>query len=392
MADHVEREDEELQRVSHAAAMVQPYGPGEIGVATPKDIGGNPFERSNRVSWNGWKLVIARTIADFGPTAITDRGATLTYFTFTAFAPVLLAFYSLVTLLLPRDSARVQVSVLDAIARWVPEPLQDQAFSLFMTVAGTPSQSTIALIISIAISLWSASAYVRSFARSANAIYGRMEGRGLVRTWLTMWGITLLMVVGGVVILASAVLRENVIEMVLRPVAKPLNLEDLLEYLTNAFLPVWEWVRFPVGAIAVVSLVSCLYYFAPNVRPGRYRVLTIGAAFALVVIIAMWWIFGFYISTFGIRSAYGAFGTFLAVVVVLWVMNIVLLLGVKIDAEILRVKELQLGYPSREMIQAEPKAHDAVLFQRKVRRYIYKLTDRVVSGEKTSGEPIDSSA
>ena len=127
-------------------------------------------------------------------------------------------------------------------------------------------------------------------------------------------------------------------------------------------------------------------------RPGRYRVLTVGAAFALVVIIAMWWIFGFYISTFGIRSAYGAFGTFLAVVVVLWVMNIVLLLGVKIDAEILRVKELQLGYPSREMIQAEPKAHEAVLFQRKVRRYIYKLTDRVVSSEKTSGEPIDSSA
>lgn len=372
-------DDSEYTSGSHVVSMVQSYGPGAIEVATPPEIGGKVLKRGNRVSWDGWKLIVARTAGDFGPLAMTDRGASLTYFTFTAVAPVLLAFYSIATLLLPRDSAKVEQLILDLIEQWVPAPLQDEAFRFFVTVVGSPSQSTVALVISILLSLFSASAYVRCFSRSANAVYGRMEGRGFVKTWVTMWGITLVMVVGGVIILAFAILRENIIEMVLRPVAQPLNLEGPLDYLTDAFLPVWEWLRYPVAVLAVMALISCLYYFAPNVKPGRYRFLTVGSSLALIVVGAMWWAFGWYITNYGIRSAYGAFGTFLAVIGVVWVMNIVLLLGVKIDAEILRVKELQVGYDSAETIQAEPKAHDAVLFQHKVRRLIAKLTGRVAS-------------
>lgn len=58
-------------------------------------------------------------------------------------------------------------------------------------------------------------------------------------------------------------------------------------------------------------------------------------------------------------------------------MNIVLLLGVKIDAEILRAKELQAGYDSADMIQAAPRAEDGVLFQRKVRLWLYRMAEDV---------------
>ena len=365
------------ETVSHAAEFVQPYGPGQIETVEPRYARDEPLRRSNRLTKKSWKLVLARTVLDFAPLALMDRGATMTYFSVTAFAPMLLAFYSTVTLLFPADENELRDMVGGLIDEAVPEPLREQAFDLFVSVVGTPAQSTVALVISLLVSLLAASAYVRAFSRSTNVIYGRMEGRGLPVTWLTMWAITVLLVIGLVVVVAALVLRESIINAVLVPIAEPLGLTGALDYLNQILLPVWEWARYPAVVVAAVVLVSCLFYFAPNVRPGRFRLLTVGAVFAMLVIGAEWALFGVYLSIFGLRSAYGAFGTVLTVLVAVWAMNIVLLLGVKLDAEILRAKELQAGYDSEILIQAPPRSQDAVLFQRKVRLWLHRLAEDV---------------
>ncbi|SIS47639.1 membrane protein [Corynebacterium appendicis CIP 107643] len=365
------------ETVSHAAEFVQPYGPGQIETVEPRYARDDPLRRSNRLTKKSWKLILARTVLDFAPLALMDRGATMTYFSVTAFAPMLLAFYSTVTLLFPADENELRDMVGGLIDEAVPEALREQAFDLFVSVVGTPAQSTVALVISLLVSLLAASAYVRAFSRSTNVIYGRMEGRGLPVTWLTMWAITLLLVVGLVVVVAALVLRESVINAVLGPIAEPLGLTGALDYLNQILLPVWEWARYPAVVVAAVVLVTCLFYFAPNVRPGRFRLLTVGAVFAMLVIGAEWALFGVYLSIFGLRSAYGAFGTVLTVLVAVWAMNIVLLLGVKLDAEILRAKELQAGYDSEVLIQAPPRSQDAVLFQRKVRLWLHRLAEDV---------------
>ncbi|MCT1684669.1 YihY/virulence factor BrkB family protein [Corynebacterium appendicis] len=365
------------ETVSHAAEFVQPYGPGQIETVEPRYARDEPLRRSNRLTKKSWKLVLARTVLDFAPLALMDRGATMTYFSVTAFAPMLLAFYSTVTLLFPADENELRDMVGGLIDEAVPEALREQAFDLFVSVVGTPAQSTVALVISLLVSLLAASAYVRAFSRSTNVIYGRMEGRGLPVTWLTMWAITVLLVIGLVVVVAALVLRESIINAVLVPIAEPLGLTGALDYLNQILLPVWEWARYPAVVVAAVVLVSCLFYFAPNARPGRFRLLTVGAVFAMLVIGAEWALFGVYLSIFGLRSAYGAFGTVLTVLVAVWAMNIVLLLGVKLDAEILRAKELQAGYDSEVLIQAPPRSQDAVLFQRKVRLWLHRLAEDV---------------
>ena len=367
--------------------LIQPYGPGPIDALDRDVIEQNVLQRGNRLGWKGWKLVLARTVFDFGPLAITDRGASMTFFSVTAFAPTLLAFYSTVTLLFPTDQTELRTMIGGFIDNTVPEALQPQAMELFLTVVGTPAQSTIALTISIMISLLSASAYVRAFSRSTNVIYGRTEGRSLWVTWLTMWAITLLLVAGLVVVMAALVLREDIINAVVGPIAEPLRLQGVVNYLNQILLPVWEWLRYPAVVVTAVVLLSCLFYFAPNVRPGRFRLLTVGAVFAMLVIGAAWALFGWYISTFGVRSAYGAFGAVLAVLVAIWVMNIVLLLGVKLDAEILRAKELQMGLEAKTMIQAGPRADKAVLFQRKIRAFLERLADDVQADDRADAEP-----
>ena len=81
----------------------------------------------------------------------------------------------------------------------------------------------------------------------------------------------------------------------------------LAAYLTEKFLPVWVYVRTPVIVLMAMILLSLLYYFTPNVRPGRFRLLTVGSSLALFVGFWLWWGFGLYMSTFGVRSAYGAY-------------------------------------------------------------------------------------
>ena len=370
--------------------LIQPYGPGPIDALDPDVTEQNVLQRGNRLGWKGWKLVLARTVFDFGPLAITDRGASMTFFSVTAFAPTLLAFYSTVTLLFPTDQTELRTMIGGFIDNTVPEALQPQAMELFLTVVGTPAQSTIALTISIMISLLSASAYVRAFSRSTNVIYGRTEGRSLWVTWLTMWAITLLLVAGLVVVVAALVLREDLINAVVGPIAEPLGLQGVVNYLNQILLPVWEWLRYPAVVVTAVVFLSCLFYFAPNVRPGQFRLLTVGAVFAMLIIGAEWALFGWYVSTFGVRSAYGAFGAVLAVLVAIWGMNIVLLLGVKLDAEILRAKELQLGLHAARHIQAPPRSDAAAKSQARAQHDLEKRSERIYQQAVRRGEREES--
>ncbi len=366
-----------IEGVSHRAEFILPYGPGEPAVTPPRELAGNPLARGNRLSWPGWKLVFKRLVIDFPTDAMVDKGATLTYYTVLSLAPMLLATYSIVSLLLPREEDAADSLMSDVVETYIPAELQGKALDLLYTIVGTPGQSTVALAVSITISLLSASAYVRSFSRNANLIYGRMEGRPIHITWLTMWLITLVLVIGGVVILLGALLTESIVTAVLGPIAEPLQLQDALNYLTKIFLPVWVHARGPVIALVAIALVSVLYYFAPNVRPGKFRLLTLGSSAALVVITVIWVLFGWYLSAIGITSPYGAFGTVIAVLGLVWVMNIVLLEGVKIDAEVLRAKELQLGWDSARRIQSPPRSNAGALWRAKTQNWADKTAHEI---------------
>lgn len=372
---------------SYRAELVVPYGQGQVVVTPPAATVADPLARGNRLSWPGWKLVFKRVILDFSNDAMVDRAATLTYYTLLSIAPMLLAAYSIFSLLLPRDEDVPGSLMAEIIQKYVPEALQEDAMTLLLTIVGTPAQSTVALAVSIVISLLSASGYVRSFSRNANLMYGRVEGRPIVITWLTMWLITLVMVIGAVIIILGALLTESIVNAVLGPLARPLGLQEQLDYLTGIFLPAWSYARGPVIAVTAIALISVLYYLAPNVKPGRFRLLTLGSTLALAVSAALWVGFSWYLSFFGVRSTYGAFGTVLAVLALIWVMNIVLLEGVKIDAEVLRAKELQVGIDSTRVIQAPPRSNAGAAWrvqtQRWADRTAREIAERAKAGQDT---------
>lgn len=363
---------------TYRAELIMPYGTGDV-VVTPHDYV-SPLRRGNRLTKAGWQSVLRRIVTDFSNDGVVDRAAAMTYYSLLSVAPMLLAAYSIFSLLMPRKEDAPDSLLADLIQTYVPPELQEDALRLLLTIVGTPSQSTIALVVSGVFSLWSASGYVRSFSRTANLMYGRTEGRPIAVTRVTMWLVTLVLVVGAVVIILGALLTDGIVTAVLGPVARPLRLESELEYLTSIFLPVWDYLRGPVIAVVAVALVSVLYHFTPNVRPGRFRVLTLGSTLALATASALWVGFGWYLRYVGVRSTYGAFGTVLAVLVVLWAMNVVLLMGVKIDAEVLRAKELQAGFDSRRCIQAPPRSNSGAAWRLQMRRWTDRAGEEILNG------------
>ena len=140
----------------------------------------DPLARGNRLRKESWGLVIRRVWADFFHDALLDRAATMTYFTLMAFAPTVLAAYSIATLIFSSRQAEVHKLTSQFIADYVPGSMTEQAEKLVGSIIGSTAQGAFALVVSVLVSLFAASAYVRAFSRTANTVYGRVEGLSLI--------------------------------------------------------------------------------------------------------------------------------------------------------------------------------------------------------------------
>lgn len=304
---------------------------------------------------SSWWYAIKRAVREFSSDGGTDLAAMLTYYTVLSMAPTLLAVFSLVSLFLASNSEAVTTMVDEFTQEYVPADYQAPVVDMVQTVTGSAAGGTIALIIGIATALWSASAYVKAFSRCANIVYGREEGRGLIKQTGTMLLTTLAMLVGLVLILISLALNETLVSGLLGPIAEPLGLSGVVNFLMGSFLPVWAWLKWPVILILVILLVAVLYYFTPNVRPPKFRWISIGSVVAIVGIgiaaIALY----FYLAYFAGYSSYGAIGAVMALLFALWIFNIMLLIGLEVDVEVERARELQGGIVAEENIQLPPR-------------------------------------
>lgn len=304
----------------------------------------------------GWRHAMKRVVWEFFTEQLWDLGALLTYFSVLSVAPALLVSYSLVTLILASGPLEILDRAREFISQYVAEEQREIVLSVVDAVVGSASAGRVGLIVGIVVALWTSSAYVRAFSRCANTVYGRAEGRFLLKHWLMMVLMNLALLVGAVLILVSLVINETIVMRLLGPLAEPLRLTDVLTYLTDTFIPVWNWVKWPVILVVLMVLVALLYHVAPNVKPSRFKWLSTGSIFAIIGIFVAGWLLGLYFARFASLNTYGAVGSVMALFVGMWVLNIVLIVGIKIDAEVSRARQLQAGLPAEEHNLVPPRS------------------------------------
>lgn len=263
-----------------------------------------------------------------------DSAAALAFFSSLALFPMALTVVSAYALGNGReDAARNLLAIVGEVVQ--PETvdtLREPLTQLF-----TVANPGVGLVIGLVLSLWSLSSYATAFGRAVNTVYEVHEGRQI-------WKFRGLMLVLAVVLLALFA-AIAVLLLTTQRVATAVGIAE-------PWLTVWAIGRFPVVILLFTLLIAVLYYVTPNVRHERVRWVSFGALFAIVVWGLATAAFTVYVSTVGTYDrVYGWLGGGLALLLWLYITNLVLVLGAEVDAEFVRLRQLRAGIPAEEVVQ-----------------------------------------
>lgn len=309
-----------------------------------------------RLTRSAWAYAIRRALREYGADDGTYLAATLTHFSLLSLSPVLLAIFSIVSLVLDRNAETAFWLVAELTVQYVPADYQRLVSGLVRIITGSASGGAIALALALATGLWSSSGYVTAFSHCTNTIYDAVEGRGRLHRSGTILLLALAMLAGIALIVVSLVLTPALVTGLLGPVAGPLRLTEELDFLLTTFLPIWGWVKWLIVLVVLVSIVALLYHFSPNVRPRRFHWLSPGTVVAVLGIAGAALLLWTYLSRLAGYSLYGAVGVAIALVFALWLGNAMLLLGAEVDAEVERARQLQAGLEAESRIQLPPRS------------------------------------
>lgn len=287
---------------------------------------------------------IKRTLKEFSEDNLTDWAAALTYYGVLALFPALIALLSIVGLLTdPRTLTDALTAVVPASAAETLNPVIEQ-------IAGNTGTAGFGLILGLVAAIWSASGFVGAFTRAANVVYETPEGRKVWKLKPLQLLVTLIGVLFAAVILALLVLSGPVVDAIGSAIG-----------VGQTGQTVWNVIKWPVVLVVLALMIAVLYYSTPNVKLRGFRWVSPGAAVAIVVAIVASALFAFYVANFGsYNKTYGALAGVVVFLVWFWLINVALLFGIELDAEIERTKELKEGVPRAEKeiqldARAEPK-------------------------------------
>ncbi len=287
-----------------------------------------------------WWAVLKRTAREFQDDELTDVAAGLTYYAVLAIFPALIALMSILGLV--GESATQPL--IENIENLAPGPAQEILLSAIQQISSSPAAG-IGLVLGLLGAIWSASGYVGGFSRASNRIYEVEEGRPFWKLRPLQIAITVVM------ILALAICALAVV--ITGPLAREIG--DVVGAGETA-VTIFDIAKWPVLLIVVMTMISALFWAAPNVRHPGFRWITPGGVVAVLLWIAVSLLFAFYVANFSSYNAtYGSIAAVIVFLVWLWLTNLAILFGAELNAEIERERELQAGVPAEATIALEPR-------------------------------------
>ncbi|WP_211320883.1 YihY/virulence factor BrkB family protein [Arthrobacter livingstonensis] len=326
---------------------MSPYANGETGAAVEKASAPAPDDprkprNPGKLPAKSWKYVTRRAVGKFSSDGCTDLAAALTYYGILSLFPAILALVSILGLL--GQAEQTTKVMLDLVRQLTDQQVMDTIKGPVEHLASSSAAGwTFAL--GLVTALWSASGYVGAFSRAMNRIYGTDEGRPVWKLRPAL----LLVTLAAVLIVAAIALMLVVSGPVARVLGDALGVGD-------AAVATWNIAKWPVVAILAIVLIAVLYYFTPNVRQPRFRWISVGASVALVAMVVASVGFGFYVSNFSkYDKTYGTIAGMIVLLLWIWIMNLMLLLGAELDAEVERGRQLQAGIKAEAELQLPPR-------------------------------------
>jgi membrane protein len=277
---------------------------------------------------SGWLATLKRTAKEFKNDNLTDWAAALTYYAVLALFPALLVLVALLGLV--GQYPQTTNSLLDIVGKLGPSSAVDTFRKPIEGVVQSKGGAGALLGFGLLGALWSASGYIGAFFRASNIVWDIEEGRPVWKLLPLRVVVTLVGVLAVAIVLIGLVLTG--------PLAQAVG--DVIG-LGSTAVTVWNIAKWPVLLAIVITIISVLYYIAPNVKHPKFSWVTPGGIVAVLVWIVASVGFAFYAANFAsYNKTYGSLGAMIVFLVWLWITNLAILFGAELNAELERSRQM----------------------------------------------------
>jgi membrane protein len=278
---------------------------------------GRLADTPSKIPARGWKDILLRVYDNFSNHRIMDLAAGVTFYSLLALFPAIAALVAIYGLF--ADPAALSMH-LEKLSGLLPggaiQIIHDQ---LTRVASQRGSTLGLAFIISLAISLWSANAAMKSVFDTLNVVYSEREKRG----YISLNAISLAFTVGAIVFVLLALGAV----IVLPPALKHVGLSELTDLLLRAG-------RWPALFVILAFVLAVIYRYGPSRAQAQWRWITWGSAAAAFAWLVLSILFSWYAENFGsFNRTYGSLGAVMGFMTWIWLSAIVILIGAELDAE-----------------------------------------------------------
>lgn len=278
---------------------------------------GRDAEHPGKIPPGGWMDVLWRAWTEVSDANLFLVAGGVTYAVLLALFPGLAALVAIYGLILDPSQVERQVSALSGV---LPEEskqlLIDELHKLISTSSGTLGLSA---AFGLVLALWSASRGMSGLITSLNIAYEEKERRGFFKLNLLALGLTIALVLGGLVVIALVAVLPAAVQLI--------GLRDATRWLLLGL----EW---PLLVVVVMFGLAAIYRYAPAREKPQWRWVSPGAIAATSLWIIGSIAFTVYVANFNsYDKTYGSLGGVVILLTWLYLSAFVVLLGAAINAQ-----------------------------------------------------------